>query len=446
MSMMSLIEEEVELKKKSKRPSKGRVFQCTGFPGCNMSFTRSEHLARHKRKHTGERPFTCPYCSKNFSRLDNLRQHKQTVHAYENYLDNKKERDDKLIDDMNHSSKGFNGNPFENVHHHTHPDNITPKDKGFMVSPPNSNSPNNNNSNNNNNNTNYPYFHYRNLPPIQKPSIDADNSSRDTNVEMIKDSLKIPSHDFKPKRRPRPLALHHSFVSNSDKLSATLSSFSSNAASTISTPNYQPPTQHYHPYPLGHLYNHQELKSAPPVPFYSFNQQMSQPPSARSMYSKVVSYNQPSAINNNMVSPLSPLFYQSHSIPTKDPASPNMSNTPNISTNGKITLPPVLRSYHKPTNSLSSMLNDTDTSSRTTPITYTDTKAKDNTQTWLKGVLNDDTGTTVKQTVVSTIMHNGPKSEPIRTLAPEIRNDPNAVRKIPSINTLLSPDGETFNN
>lgn len=67
------------------RPSKkkkGQKFYCTDFPPCNLSFTRSEHLARHIRKHTGERPFQC-HCSRRFSRLDNLRQHAQTVHINE---------------------------------------------------------------------------------------------------------------------------------------------------------------------------------------------------------------------------------------------------------------------------------------------------------------------------------------------------------------------------
>lgn len=61
---------------------KGQRFFCTDFPPCNLSFTRSEHLARHIRKHTGERPFQC-HCQRRFSRLDNLRQHAQTVHVNE---------------------------------------------------------------------------------------------------------------------------------------------------------------------------------------------------------------------------------------------------------------------------------------------------------------------------------------------------------------------------
>ncbi|ODV90903.1 hypothetical protein CANCADRAFT_24611, partial [Tortispora caseinolytica NRRL Y-17796] len=63
-----------------KRGRSPKVFRCSGYGDCNMSFTRSEHLARHVRKHTGERPFKCSVCARMFSRMDNLRQHRHAVH------------------------------------------------------------------------------------------------------------------------------------------------------------------------------------------------------------------------------------------------------------------------------------------------------------------------------------------------------------------------------
>ena len=41
-------------KTSARRRSEPKLFRCTGFGDCNMVFTRSEHLARHARKHTGE--------------------------------------------------------------------------------------------------------------------------------------------------------------------------------------------------------------------------------------------------------------------------------------------------------------------------------------------------------------------------------------------------------
>ncbi|PSR97787.1 hypothetical protein BD289DRAFT_479866 [Coniella lustricola] len=66
----------------SKKKKGNQRFYCKDYPPCTLSFTRSEHLARHIRKHTGERPFQC-HCQRRFSRLDNLRQHAQTVHVNE---------------------------------------------------------------------------------------------------------------------------------------------------------------------------------------------------------------------------------------------------------------------------------------------------------------------------------------------------------------------------
>lgn len=51
-----------------------KVFVCPLFC-CGRLFKRMEHLKRHMRTHTMERPFQCNRCKKRFSRSDNLNQH-----------------------------------------------------------------------------------------------------------------------------------------------------------------------------------------------------------------------------------------------------------------------------------------------------------------------------------------------------------------------------------
>lgn len=61
----------------SKQPSKSHI--CPVIQ-CSRRFKRLEHLKRHMRIHTLEKPFCCTYpgCQKSFSRSDNLAQHAKT--------------------------------------------------------------------------------------------------------------------------------------------------------------------------------------------------------------------------------------------------------------------------------------------------------------------------------------------------------------------------------
>lgn len=55
----------------------GRMFRCP-LDTCSRLFKRLEHLKRHVRTHTQERPYVCQRCHKRFSRSDNLTQHLKT--------------------------------------------------------------------------------------------------------------------------------------------------------------------------------------------------------------------------------------------------------------------------------------------------------------------------------------------------------------------------------
>jgi len=57
--------------------TKTKAFVCPLY-SCGRMFKRMEHLKRHLRTHTMERPYICPKCQKRFSRSDNLNQHMRT--------------------------------------------------------------------------------------------------------------------------------------------------------------------------------------------------------------------------------------------------------------------------------------------------------------------------------------------------------------------------------
>ena len=62
-----------------------RPFKCEE-ENCGKTFTRNEELTRHKRIHTGLRPFACNTCGKRFGRRDHLKKHTKTHMVQERYV------------------------------------------------------------------------------------------------------------------------------------------------------------------------------------------------------------------------------------------------------------------------------------------------------------------------------------------------------------------------
>ena len=58
---------------------KERRFQCNV---CDRRFIRSTHLHRHKRIHTGTKPYSCKICRKRFSRSDHVQIHEKSHYKH----------------------------------------------------------------------------------------------------------------------------------------------------------------------------------------------------------------------------------------------------------------------------------------------------------------------------------------------------------------------------
>lgn len=78
---LDLPQQSARSKSRSKKTTneKKKIHEC---PLCHSRFQRPEHVKRHMRSHSSEKPFACPQpnCNKRFNRKDNLKQHLRKIH------------------------------------------------------------------------------------------------------------------------------------------------------------------------------------------------------------------------------------------------------------------------------------------------------------------------------------------------------------------------------
>uniref|UniRef100_A0A8C3G7L6 C2H2-type domain-containing protein n=1 Tax=Cyclopterus lumpus TaxID=8103 RepID=A0A8C3G7L6_CYCLU len=55
-------------------------------PGCGKMFSRSDELSRHRRSHSGIKPYACSLCEKKFARSDHLSKHTKVHRSSSGFL------------------------------------------------------------------------------------------------------------------------------------------------------------------------------------------------------------------------------------------------------------------------------------------------------------------------------------------------------------------------
>ncbi|EGC48850.1 sexual development transcription factor SteA [Histoplasma capsulatum var. duboisii H88] len=121
------------------------------IPSCGRLFKRLEHLKRHVRTHTQERPYPCPYCNRAFSRSDNLAQHRRTHETQQNgqQVVASDSDEDREQEHEEHEPAGSSPTSSSDPHNHGHTIHSNNTNRQHRSSSNNNNHNNHNNGNNN---------------------------------------------------------------------------------------------------------------------------------------------------------------------------------------------------------------------------------------------------------------------------------------------------------
>ncbi|KAG5293443.1 transcription factor steA [Histoplasma capsulatum G186AR] len=119
------------------------------IPSCGRLFKRLEHLKRHVRTHTQERPYPCPYCNRAFSRSDNLAQHRRTHETQQNGQQVVASDSDEDREQEEHEPAGSSPTSSSDPHNHSHTIHSNNTNRQHRSSSNNNNHNNHNNGNNN---------------------------------------------------------------------------------------------------------------------------------------------------------------------------------------------------------------------------------------------------------------------------------------------------------
>ncbi|KAF2109515.1 hypothetical protein BDV96DRAFT_585716 [Lophiotrema nucula] len=167
---------------------------------CDRKFTKLEHVKRHERSHTRERPYECPTCKKHFSRSDVLFRHckghaqnalnRQQQNQQQHQLNGKKSDENQNHPNAQQTEAGPNGAPTPQLQHDQSLSPLSRRRSSQQI-PQNENQQNTNRS---------PSIH------VRRPSITQHASPSDSRLEaLINAAAHLEPPSDVPWRSPSPI-------------------------------------------------------------------------------------------------------------------------------------------------------------------------------------------------------------------------------------------------